>query len=84
MRFTSELAESEIAKLDDVPGPYWVQEAKRVSPRQFVLQQAATSLGKQVADVSDSDINAHNTLTARIKWMLKVGSSEHCPVETRS
>ena len=36
MRFTSELSEGELANLDGTPGPYWVPEGKRVTPRMYL------------------------------------------------
>jgi hypothetical protein len=72
IRMTSELAPSELDRsaLESIPGPYWVPEAKRVSPVGYlgdVLQQARGGAGPP----SREELVAHNTLANRIRWMLK-------------
>lgn len=72
MRISSELTPAELdpAVLESVPGPYWVPEAKRVSPVGYlgdVLEQTRGGAGPP----SRPELLAANTLANRIRWMLK-------------
>lgn len=72
MRITSELAPGELdsSVLESVPGPYWVPEAKRVSPMGYL----SDVLGQSRCDAeppSREELVAANTLANRIRWMLK-------------
>eukprot|EP00966_Prymnesium_polylepis_P084761 1962124-Prymnesium_polylepis.1 len=60
-----------MANLWGAPGPYWVPEAKRVSPLIYLRKLCAVELGVAEADVPDDALTAANTLPNRIKWMLK-------------
>ena len=62
MRLTSELAASQLRLLEDVPGPYWVASARRVSFVKY-LERATGS----------SDMNTlrrANTAAHRLRWIL--------------
>jgi hypothetical protein len=61
MRWTSELAQTEIDNLDSVPGPYWVKKESQVTPKQFI---------QKIADQTKVPVQAANTVANRIKWML--------------
>eukprot|EP00051_Salpingoeca_urceolata_P002000 m.46015 g.46015 ORF g.46015 m.46015 type:complete len:681 (+) comp11823_c0_seq3:72-2114(+) len=71
MRFTSELADDEIDNLDAIPGPYWVAEAKRVTPAAFVRKVALKALGLPPDTDEDVDLTPFNTKANRVRWMLK-------------
>ena len=71
MRFTSELAPSQLAELHGVPGPYWVAPAKRVSPEGFLRATIAKSRGIQPEEVDEAALHVANTPAARVRWMLK-------------
>jgi hypothetical protein len=71
MRFTSELAPSQLAELHGVPGPYWVAPAKRVSPEGFLRATIAKSRGIQPEEVDEAALRVANTPAARVRWMLK-------------
>lgn len=71
MRFTSELAPSQLAELHGVPGPYWVAPAKRVSPEGFLRATIARSRGIQPEEVDEAALREANTPAARVRWMLK-------------
>ena len=71
MRLTSELAPDQMSALDTVPGPYWVPEGKRVSPKDYLRQSLAKARSVPAADISDADIAAANTVANRIRWMMK-------------
>jgi len=72
IRITSELTRAQLdgARLESMPGPYWVPEAKRVSPVGYlgeILEQQRGAAGPPSAE----ELAAHNTLPNRVKWMLK-------------
>ena len=86
MRLSSELTAAQLAdgRLDRVAGPYWVPEAKRVSPLDFLnsLCAAETSGGGGGGGGSGGggggdggppreEVLKRNTLANRIRWMLK-------------
>ena len=72
MRFTSELHDDELAAVRDLPGPFWVESAKRVAPLDFVKQAAAEAEGLASADqVDDAMLERHNTKPNRLRWILK-------------
>jgi hypothetical protein len=72
MRFTSELHSDEIAAVNDVQGPFWVDAAKRVSPLDSVKQAAMKAEGLQSIDRVDAPmLKRYNTKANRLRWMLK-------------
>lgn len=71
MRLTSELAADQLAALEDVPGPYWVPEAKRVSPEAFLRSELGKAQGKAPKEVGQAELQAANTCANRLRWMLK-------------
>lgn len=73
MRLTSELAPSELSDdaLNRVPGPYWVPEAKRVSPAKYLRSMVAKQLQKAETEVTPAEVRAANTPASRLRWMLK-------------
>ena len=56
--------------VEALPGPFWVPEAKRVTPLAHLKKEAAAVLGKDTADLTDDDLAAANGLGARLRWML--------------
>jgi hypothetical protein len=75
MRLTSELtlAQLEDERLERVPGPYWVPEAKRITPLMFLRSLSVEKYGSSLTDsMSVQQIGSNfNTITNRIRWMLK-------------
>ena len=70
MRLTSELAAPELASLA-VPAPFWVPEARRVAPLQYVKGVAAAAEGVSADKVTERMIRKHNTRAHRLRWILK-------------
>lgn len=83
MRITSELAdeaELESAHLDEIPGPYWVPEKNRVSPKMYLELLASKELASKgapaeaappTAEQLDAQLWKYNTPWNRLCWMLK-------------
>jgi len=72
MRMTSELAPSQLERLKDVPGPYWVPEKSRVSPLKYLQEWVCDSKEKaNIDDVSAKELQQANTARSRINWMLE-------------
>lgn len=71
MRFTSELADAEMANWATVPGAPWVTESKRVSPRLHLARLVAKERAIDEAAVDEAMLAEANTLSERIRWMLK-------------
>ena len=79
MRITSELAdeaELESAHLNEIPGPYWVPEKNRVSPKMYLELLASKELASKGAPVEAPPPTAeqllkYNTPWNRLCWMLK-------------
>lgn len=89
MRFTSELAEAELANLRSQESPYWVAQARAVSPLSFVMKAAMKAEGLQEEFQVGPDLVAkHNTKKNRLLWMLNdtmgsAGDFEHRAAELR-
>jgi len=83
MRITSELAdeaELECAHLNEIPGPYWVPEKNRVSPKMYLELLASKELASKgapaeapppTAEQLDAQLWKYNTPWNRLCWMLK-------------
>jgi len=71
LRLTSEICPSQLALLEEVPGPYWVPENKRISPAQFLRKKIAKEAGIPEDDVSLQQLKEANTAANRMRWMLK-------------
>lgn len=83
MRITSELAdeaELESAHLNEIPGPYWVPEKNRVSPKMYLELLASKELASKgapaeapppTAEQLDAQLWKYNTPWNRLCWMLK-------------
>ena len=67
MRLTSELHADEIAAVKELPGPYWVNEKRRVSPYQFLLKTASADLGVELTELSDELLDKYNT---KVGWLF--------------
>ncbi|CAH0480205.1 unnamed protein product [Peronospora belbahrii] len=71
MRFTSELHDTEMnlhsmAK-EVLEGPMWVPEDKRMTLKQYLANEQK----REYRDVAEDTIEAANTKTNRLKWMLE-------------
>jgi len=71
MRWTSELDDFEIQHLDDVPGPYWVKEEIRVSPRQFLSKVIDAQGTAPTPESKAAALLKLNTPANRVRWMLE-------------
>jgi len=71
LRFTSELAEAELARLAEVPGAYWVPEKSRKSPLQFLTELAAQEEGVEQGQVTQDMVRRRNTKANKLRFMLK-------------
>lgn len=84
MRFTSELADSQIARLADVPGPYWVPENKRVAPLQYIRDKVAAEKQITAGEVTEEQLTKANTVENRLRWMLDMTMGSGGEFERRS
>ena len=81
MRITSELADEEElhgAHLDEIPGPYWVPEKNRVSPKKYLQLLASKEIPADATQPTDKQLWPtddqlwkYNTPWNRLCWMLK-------------
>lgn len=71
MRLTSELAPSQLARLNDVRGARWVPPNKRVGPAQYLRGVLAKAGQASEAIIKQEALVAANTLASRVRWMLK-------------
>jgi hypothetical protein len=70
MRWTSELQQSEIDRLEEVPPGYWVAENMRVSAKAYTTKVAAGAEGVAVEEVTPEMLWRHNTKKARLCYFL--------------
>ena len=81
MRITSELADEEElhgAHLDEIPGPYWVPEKNRVSPKKYLQLLASKEIPADATQPTDKQLWPtddqlwkYDTPWNRLCWMLK-------------
>mmetsp|Transcript_60445 Transcript_60445/g.128121 ORF Transcript_60445/g.128121 Transcript_60445/m.128121 type:complete len:789 (-) Transcript_60445:41-2407(-) len=69
MRFTAEISESEIARLRELPIPYWVNEKKTTTALDYIRTLAAKAENIEEKAVTEAMIDKHNTTANRIRWM---------------
>lgn len=72
MRLSSELQPTELAEnvLSHLPGPYWVPEAKRVSPLAYLRRRVGRQLGVAPEEVDDEAMQRANTMANRLRYIL--------------
>lgn len=62
IRWTAELAESEMGRFREIPAPYWIPEKARVTFWQYLRTKAAKSDGVQPEEVSEARIDELATI----------------------
>jgi hypothetical protein len=67
LRWTSELDDSEMSNYESVPGPYWVKQDVRLSPKQYLTKLVEATDGV----APEHAVREVNTVVNRIKWILE-------------
>lgn len=70
LRFSSELAADQMQQLEGLPGPEWVPEAKRVTPKMFLTKLTAHKQNVSPEDVTAEQLSVANTMANRVRYIL--------------
>lgn len=74
MRWTAEIAQSEIERFKEVPGAYWVPAKFRKTHLEFLRKLAADEEGISEDKVTDEMLTARNTKANKYKYCFKFDS----------